>query len=103
MHEDEIVSEFHITLCDISKTFFALSEKMFEEKLARKIIKSFPKRFNIKVTAIEEAQDLSSMKVDELIGSLKTFEMSINEWSKNKNKGISFVSNSEELEIQGVK
>jgi len=26
------------------------------------------KRFDMKVTAIEEAQDISSMKVDELIG-----------------------------------
>lgn len=57
----------------------------------------------MKVTDIEEAQNLSSIKVDELISSLQTFEMSINEWSEKKNKVITFVSNTEEDGIQGVK
>ena len=33
----------------------------------------------MKVAAIEEAQDLSNIKVNELIGFLQTFEISINE------------------------
>lgn len=74
---------------------------MSEEKLARKILRSLRKRFEMKVTAIEEARDLSRIKVDELIGSLQTFEMSINEWSEKKNKGISFVSNTKEVRTQG--
>lgn len=36
MNEDETVSEFHIRLCDIANTSFALGENMYEEKLARK-------------------------------------------------------------------
>lgn len=47
----------------------------------------------MKVTAIKETQDLSSIKVDELISSLQTFEMSINERSEKKNKGTTFVFN----------
>ncbi|MCI35039.1 gag-pol polyprotein, partial [Trifolium medium] len=62
---------------------------MSNEKLARKILRSLPKRFNMKVTAIEESQ--STIKVDELIGSLQTFEMAINDRSE-KNKSIAFVS-----------
>lgn len=34
MNEDEIMSEFHIRLHDISNTSFALGEKMSKEKLA---------------------------------------------------------------------
>lgn len=49
----------------------------------------------MKVTIIEEGQDLSSIKDIELICSLQTFEMSINERSKKKNKWITFVSNTE--------
>ena len=52
---------------------------MSEEKLVRKILRSFPKRFAMKVTAIEEAQDICNLKVDELIGSLHTFEMGISD------------------------
>lgn len=79
MNEDEIVSEIHIILCDITNTYFALGEKMSEEKLSRKILRSLTKRFGMKVTSIGEAHDLINIKVDELIIFLQTFEMSINE------------------------
>src|ERR1044072_1994101 len=69
---------------------------MTNEKLVRKILRSLPKRFAMKVTAIEEAQDISIMQVDELIGSLQTFEMTLNERPEKKNKStVAFVSNTE--------
>src|ERR1044072_5771618 len=49
----------------------------------------------MKVTAIEEAQDISIMQVDELIGYLQTFEMTLNERPDKKNKSVAFVSNTE--------
>ncbi|KAK2396297.1 gag-protease polyprotein [Trifolium repens] len=75
MEDDETISEFNTRVRDIANSCFAIGEKIPEEKLARKILRSLPKRFSMKVTAIEESQDLSTMKVDELIGSLQTFEM----------------------------
>lgn len=77
MNEEESIYEFHIILHDISNTSFALGEKISEEKLARKILRSLPKRYDMKVIAIEEARDLSSIKFDELIYYVQTFEMSI--------------------------
>jgi hypothetical protein len=47
----------------------------------------------MKVTTIKEAQDITRMKVEELIGSLQTFEMAINDQPEKKNKGISLLSN----------
>jgi hypothetical protein len=67
---------------------------MSDEKLVRKILRSLPKRFDRKVTAIEEAQDIASMKVEELVGSLQTFEMNISDKTEKK-KGIAFVSSTE--------
>ena len=49
----------------------------------------------MKVTAIEEAQDISNLKLDELIGSLQTFEMGFDDNSEKKSKGIALVSNTE--------
>jgi len=49
----------------------------------------------MKVTVIEEAHDISSVKVDELIGSLQNFEITINNKTDKKGKGIAFVSNVE--------
>ncbi|XP_057452420.1 uncharacterized protein LOC130744244 [Lotus japonicus] len=94
--EEKTISDFHMRVRDLANASFALGEQMSEEKLARKILRSLPKKCDMKVTAIEEAQDISSIKVDELIGSLQTFEMSINERSDKKNKSITFVSNAED-------
>lgn len=49
----------------------------------------------MKFKDIEEAQDINSIKVDELVGSLLTFEMDVNEKNENKNKGVSFKSDVE--------
>src|ERR1044072_6753989 len=96
MSEEQTIVEFHMHIRDIANTSFALGEKMTNKKLVRKILRSLPKRFAMKVTAIEEAQDISTMQVDELIGSQQTFEMTLNERSEKKNKNIAFVSNTEE-------
>src|ERR1044072_8497901 len=77
MKEDESIFDFHMRVRDLSYSSFSLGEQMSEEKLVRKILRSLPKKFAMKVTTIEEAQDINNMKVDELIGSLQTFEMAI--------------------------
>ena len=74
---------------------------MLIKKLVIKVIRSLPKRFDIKVTAIEELQDIMNMKVQELIGSLQTFEMAISDKSENKNKGNAFVSNTSTNQEEG--
>src|ERR1044072_58603 len=68
MSEEQTIAEFHMQIRDIANTSFALGEQMSEEKLVRKILRSLPKIFAMKVTAIEEAQDIGQMKLDELIG-----------------------------------
>lgn len=64
---------------------------MSDAKLVKKIIRSLPHRFKIKVTTIYEVYDTSRMKVDKLIGSLLTYEMSLeaNQYEK-KHKGVAF-------------
>src|ERR1044072_9170083 len=84
MAEYESISDFYMRVCDLANTSFALGEQISEEKLIRKILRSLPKKFAMKVTAIEEAQDISNMKVDELIGSLQTFEMATNDRTEDE-------------------
>ena len=69
MAEKETIAEFHMHIRDMENASFALGEKMSDEKLVRKILRSLTKRFAMKVTTIEEAQDISTMQVNELIGS----------------------------------
>jgi hypothetical protein len=88
MKEDESVHEFHMNVLDFANQFDALGEKLSEEKLIRKILRSLPKKFDMKVTTIEETQDISSMKVDELLGSFQTFELVLMRDQKRRTKAL---------------
>jgi hypothetical protein len=90
-----------MNILDIANSFDVLGEKMSDAKLVRKILRSLPKRFDMKVTAIEEAHDINTMKVDELIGSLETFELAINERGDKKSKSIAFASNTDDCKSTG--
>ena len=84
MMENETISDFNSKLCDIANEAFVLGEKYSDTKLVRKTLRSLPKRFAYKVTAIEEARDVSTMKLDKLIGSLQTFELNLKQNKKDK-------------------
>ncbi|GAA0174826.1 hypothetical protein LIER_28136 [Lithospermum erythrorhizon] len=72
---------------------------MSNEKLVRKVLRTLPKRFAHKVTAIEEARDLSTMGFDELIGILTIFEMMFDTIEPSKGKVVALhVSSSDKGE-----
>lgn len=58
---------------------FSLVEKLFDEKLVKKVLRLLPKHFDIKVTTIEEVNNISTMKLDELFESLHILELMFNE------------------------
>ncbi|KAK2445253.1 gag-protease polyprotein [Trifolium repens] len=98
MKEEETIYDFHMSVLDLANSFDSLGERLSDEKLVRKIHRSLPKRFDMKVTAIEEAQDIASMKVEEVVGSLQTFEMNFSEKVEKKGKNIAFTSNTDSKE-----
>ncbi|GAV57423.1 zf-CCHC domain-containing protein/UBN2 domain-containing protein, partial [Cephalotus follicularis] len=67
-------------------------------EMVRKILRCLPKSWMPKVTAIEEAKDLNTLPLEELLGSLMTHEMTIKnheddeEKDKKKKKLIAFKS-----------
>ncbi|XP_058783859.1 uncharacterized protein LOC131658599 [Vicia villosa] len=92
MKEDESIHEFHMNVLEIANASSALGEKIPESKLVRKMLRSLPRIFDMKVIVIviEESQDINHLKLDELVGSLQTFELSIKGRSKLENKTITF-------------
>jgi hypothetical protein len=62
----------------------SLGKQISDIKLIRKILRSLPERFKIKVTTIEESKDLEEMKIEELVGSLQTYEYSLTPVRKAK-------------------
>ena len=96
MHDDESLSDFYTKLCDIVNESFALGEKIPETILLRKIMRSLLDRFSSKVIAIEEAKDLDSIKAENLMGSLRAFEMTLKQRKKKKEKSIALKTIHEE-------
>jgi len=58
-----------------------------------KILRSLPARWRPKVTAIEEAKDINTLSVEDLVSSLKVHEISLNEHEPaKKSKSIALPS-----------
>ncbi|KAK2368014.1 gag-protease polyprotein [Trifolium repens] len=95
MKEEETIYDFHMSGLDLANSFDSLGERLSDEKMVRKILRSLPKRFDMKVTTIEEAQNIASMKVEEAVGSLQTFEMNFSVKVEKKGKNVAFTSNTD--------
>jgi hypothetical protein len=58
MLEDETFGEFYSKMSDLRNQMGSLGKTVSDVKLIRKIIRSLPEHFRIKVTTIEESKDL---------------------------------------------
>ncbi|KAA0034930.1 putative gag-pol polyprotein [Cucumis melo var. makuwa] len=92
MTEDESVSGYNERVLEIANDSLLLGKKISESKIVRKVLRSLPRKFDMKITDIEEAQDITTLKLDELFGSLLTFEMTTLNRESKKVKGIVFKS-----------
>jgi uncharacterized protein YjaG (DUF416 family) len=77
MPEEDTFREFYTKISDLRNLMVSLGKSISDVKLIRKILRSLPERFRIKVTTVEENKDLEEMKIEELVGSLQTYEYSL--------------------------
>ncbi|CAM8963086.1 unnamed protein product [Rhodiola kirilowii] len=75
MKEEETIAEFNARVLDLSNEAAALGKPIKEKKMDSKVRRSLPQKFAVKVTTIEEVHDISTLKLEELMGSLRTYEM----------------------------
>ncbi|CAL9024281.1 unnamed protein product [Prunus brigantina] len=92
MDENETFSEFYAKLCVIVNACSGLGEKIPKDRVVKNILRSLPQRFQPKITAIEEIRDLNTLKVQELIGSIQTYEMKHLPSKKSKNVAFKVVN-----------
>ena len=92
MSEDESFDSFYSKLNEVVVSKFNLGEKMEDSKIVRKILRSLPESFRAKMIAIEESKDLDDIKVQELIGSLQTYELSLPNQRKSKSLALKTVN-----------
>ena len=77
MKEDESFDEFYAKIKGIVNSAFNLGETIPEPKIVRKVLRSLPKRFHAKITAIEESKDIDKIPLTELVGNLQTYELGL--------------------------
>jgi hypothetical protein len=77
MNEDETGSKYILRVEELVNVMNGLGDKIEDAFLVHKILRSLPNRFNPKVSAIEELNDLKILSIDQLLGTLTAYEMRI--------------------------
>ena len=85
MQPDETIKEMFTRFTDITNNLKSLGKTYTNEEMVRKILRCLPKsKWGPKVTAIEEAQNLKTLALDDLLGKLLTHEIHLKEDEEEK-------------------
>ncbi|MQL83791.1 hypothetical protein Taro_016282 [Colocasia esculenta] len=77
MKQGEFISQMYNEFTEIINGLASLGKKYSQGDMVRKILRSLSKQWIPKVTAIEEANDLSTMTLEKLIGSLMAHKINM--------------------------
>ena len=101
MKENETIVEMITRFTDIVNGLEAL-RKTYK---VMKILRSLPSKWHTKVTTIQEAKDLTKLPMEELIGSLMTYEINLaklQEGEDKKKKSITLKATTKEEENEDL-
>ncbi|RVW34997.1 hypothetical protein CK203_092509 [Vitis vinifera] len=102
MKETETIVEMITRFTEIVNGLEALGRVINESEKVMKILRSLPSKWHTKVTAIQEAKDLTKLPMEELLGSLMTYEISLTkqlqESEDKKKKSIALKATTKEEE-----
>jgi len=79
MKDDESIVKMYSRFQTLVSGLQILKKNYVASDQLSKILRSLPARWRPKVTAIEEAKDLNTLSVEDLVSSLKVHEISLNE------------------------
>ena len=91
MSDDKSFDEFYAKLNDIVNSAYNLGEIYDQPKIFRKILRSLTEDFRPKMIAITKSKDVDSIPVDELVGSLQSYELDLPKTSKSKSIALKSV------------
>ncbi|XP_073132255.1 uncharacterized protein [Henckelia pumila] len=84
MEESETIDEYERRLRKIENEAIDLGDAISNKHLVRKVLRSLPERFQMKICAIDESKDTSILGLDELMSSLQTYELEMNFGKRDK-------------------
>ena len=98
MSDDKSFDEFYAMLNDSVNSTYNLSEIYDQLKIVRKILRSLTEDFRLKMTTITESKDVDSIYVDELVGSLQSYELDLPKTSKPKSMALKSI---DDVDVNG--
>ena len=84
IHNSETIAKMFARFTTIINDLNALGKSYTATELANKILSSLPKAYQSKVVAIREVRDLSKLPLEELMGSLMTYEIMMKDHDKEE-------------------
>ena len=85
MKPSESIGDMYTRFTDVINGLKALGKDFSNCELVSKILRSLPKSWDPKVTTIQEAKDIKTFPLEELIGSLMTYEMTCQDHDELEN------------------
>ena len=77
MKETEDIDSFMNRIINVVNQLKIYGEEIKDQTMVEKVLKYLFTKFDVVVAAIEEAKDLASLTIDELMGSLLSHEATI--------------------------
>ncbi|KAI4340827.1 hypothetical protein MLD38_025628 [Melastoma candidum] len=90
MKPDESISEMYDRLNIIINSFALLVKNYTNAELVKKVLRSLPMNWKAKKIAIEEAKDLTTLRLDQLMGSFFSYEEEKRSYVPQTTKSIAF-------------
>ncbi|XP_074351974.1 uncharacterized protein LOC141691130 [Apium graveolens] len=80
MKSSEYIGEFIKRLKTVTNEMKRNGESLDDVRVMEKLLRSLTRKFDYVVTSIEESKDLSTISIDELVGSLQVHEQRMNQY-----------------------
>ena len=77
IEHSETISDMYTRFTNIINNLKSLGKTYTNQELVNKILRSLPSTWDAKSTAIQEAKDLETLPLEQLIGSLMTYEINL--------------------------
>lgn len=74
MDESETIKEFYEKIMGVLNQLKLLGKEMFEERLVSKMLVGLPKKYESKISSLEDFRNISQMTLKELMNALKGLE-----------------------------
>ncbi|GKV11303.1 hypothetical protein SLEP1_g22568 [Rubroshorea leprosula] len=105
MKLEESIPNMYTRLNDIVTNLKALGKVYPSQEVVRKVLRSLPKNWKAKKTTIEKSKDLNTLKLEDLMGKLMTYEIEVQvdcgvEVVEKKKKNVAFKASNQKEESE---